>query len=53
MFISNRRGLKLIDILLVTVIGTIGGTYVWMPIFKENQQKKAEADKQQTTQETK
>lgn len=53
MFVSSRRGLKFFDFVLVTIVGTIAGTYVWMPVVKKNQQQKLEAEKQQTTEEPK
>lgn len=38
MFIRTRRRLSFLDLALVTIIGGIGGCYIWIPIFEKNRE---------------
>ncbi len=47
MLIRGRRGLTRFQILLAGVLGTLGGVYIWKPLFEERLQTKEQDKKSQ------
>jgi len=52
MRIRKPAGLSAIQVLVVSVVGTVGGVYIWRPGFvKRREEVATEAQQQQTQQE--